>query len=60
MNLLLVEYGSQVEDFLGRFGSDFGHWIALGPSAMWALDQKGIRYEIPESFYQPEELEGIP
>lgn len=57
MNLFLAEHSYQVEDFLHRFSPDMGRWIALGPSAMWALDKKGISYSIPEDFYTPIDLE---
>jgi len=59
MNLFLAEHSYQVEDFLHRFSPDMGRWIALGPSAMWSLDKKGISYRIPEEFYNPLDLEAI-
>ena len=55
--LLLAEHENQVKDFLRRGLK--GEWIALGPSAMWALEKQGINYKIPEDFYSPEELERI-
>ncbi len=58
-NLFLVEHDWQVRDFLLRGLKDKGEWIALGPSAMWTLDQKGVKYQIPEDFYSASRLEDI-
>ena len=55
-NLFLVEHSGQVEDLLSQGMKDKGTWIALGPSAMWALDRAGISYKIPEDFYIHREL----
>jgi hypothetical protein len=57
MNLLLAERDYQVEDFISRGLGAKGEWIALGPSAMWALDKKHISYNIPEDFYNSLNLE---
>jgi hypothetical protein len=57
MNLLLAEHDYQVEDFISRGLGAKGEWIALGPSAMWALDKKHISYNIPEDFYNSLNLE---
>ena len=59
MNLFLAEHSYQVEDFLRRFAPDAGHWIALGPSAMWALSRKGIPYHIAEDFCKQEDIETL-
>ncbi len=56
-NLLLAEHDYQVQDFISRGLHINGEWIALGPGAMWTLDKKGIKYQIPEDFYKEEELE---
>ena len=58
-NLFLVEHAHHVEDFLKRGMRDKGIWIALGPSAMWQLDKKAIKYNIPEDFYSSEKLEDV-
>lgn len=57
--LLLAEHADQVLDFL-RHGAGAGDtWIALGPSAMWCLDQRKLRYRIPEEFYTEQQLEEL-
>ena len=50
-NLFLVENSTQVKDLLSRGMRDKGQWIALGPSAMAAMEEAGILYCIPEDFY---------
>ena len=58
-DILIAEYEYQVEDFLKRGFPSEAKWIALGPSAMWALQQRRIKYDIPEDFYEINELEDI-
>lgn len=58
-NIILVEHGFQVKDFLGRGFRDKGQWIALSPSAMWHLDKERIPYKIPEDFYLQQGLEDL-
>lgn len=55
--LFLVEHDYQVEDFLNRGMKDKGIWVALGPSAMHALSNKGISFTIPEDYCSLEEIE---
>lgn len=57
--LYLVEHQHQVYDLVSRGMRDKGQWIALGPSAMWALEQEKISYRIPEDFYSVENLENL-
>ena len=54
--LFLVEHKHQVTDILKQTVGHKGQWIALGPSAMWALDRSGRSYYIPEDFYDDSEL----
>lgn len=56
-NLFLVERQWQVHDFISRGISGEAQWVAIGPSAMWALDKEGIPYRIPEDFYAADEME---
>lgn len=42
-----------------RFAPDMAHWIALGPSAMWALSKKGIPYHIAEDFCKQGDVETL-
>src|SRR5437588_6511948 len=52
LRLLLVEDELHVEDMLARgWGEGCHPWIALGPSAMVALDSRRIAYSIPEDFH---------
>ena len=55
-NLFLVERQSQVADLLKKGMRSKGRWIAAGPSAMWALEQEGINYQIPEDFCDSQRL----
>lgn len=56
-NLLLAEHGYQVVDFINRGFKETIQWIALGPSAMACLDDKGFKYYIPEDFYESKALQ---
>jgi hypothetical protein len=58
-NLFLVEHDYQAEDLLNRDMKDKGEWVALGPSAMHYLSQKGIHYTIPEDYCSREEVEEV-
>lgn len=58
-NLMLVETYSQVNDFIHRYGENYGHWIALGPSAMHCLNKKGLQYTIPEDYCSLSEIETV-
>lgn len=58
-DLLLAEHDYQVADFLERGVSGIAEWVALGPSAMAALENRGIKYVIPEDFHSPDELTAI-
>ncbi len=58
-NLLLAEHDYQVQDFISRELHINGEWIALGPSAMHCLHNKGILYDIPEDFYTISEFENV-
>jgi hypothetical protein len=59
MNLLLAEHDYQVEDFISRGLDAKSEWIALGPSAMWTLDKKGIPYHTAEDFCRQEDIETL-
>lgn len=50
-DLILVEYDWQVRDLLRRGLSRQEKWIALGPYAMHELEIEGIKYSIPEDYY---------
>ncbi|MBV9465121.1 MAG: hypothetical protein JO206_02505, partial [Solirubrobacterales bacterium] len=55
--LLLVEDERHVADLLARrSGERQDRWIALGPSAMNALERQGLRYAIPEDYHRWSEL----
>nr|WP_321419190.1 hypothetical protein [uncultured Methanomethylovorans sp.] len=56
--LILLESVDQVTDFLNRINEIEGEKlvIALTPSVMYELDKNGISYNIPEEYYDPEEL----
>ncbi len=58
-NLFLVEHQWEVRSFLKKGLRNKGQWIALGPSAMFALDKENIPYKIPEDFYSVSKLEEI-
>mgnify|MGYP001605190221 FL=1 len=58
-NLFFAEHDYQVQDFINRGLHLKGEWIALGPSAMWGLDQRSIKYQIPEDFYNMNKLEDV-
>jgi len=58
-NLFLVEHLSQVKDLLMQGMREKGKWIALGPGAIFAFEQEGIPYKIPEDFYSNQELENL-
>lgn len=54
----MAEHAFQVEDMLNRCPAACqGQWIALGPSAIWALSEKKIPHSIPEDFYSFKELD---
>lgn len=57
--LLLAEHDYQVKDFLDRGLKNEGEWIALGPSAMYYLDQMKISYTIPEDYCSLNEIETV-
>jgi len=57
--LLLAEHKYQVNDLVNRELASQAKWIALGPSAMSALEELGIPYQIPEDFYESHELEKV-
>jgi len=48
--LMFAEHAGQVEDLLQRGIDSAAQWIAVGPSAMYALEQHGIRYCVPEDY----------
>jgi hypothetical protein len=58
-NLLFAEHSRQVHDLLNRGVEGKSVWVALGPSAMAALNELKTPYSIPEDFYSPEELEEV-
>ncbi len=53
----MAEHAYQVEDLIRRGVYDLDRWIALGPSAMAALERLGVEYEIPDDFYSDEEFQ---
>ena len=57
LNLFFAEHDYQVEDFLKYYSKNHVKWIALGPSAMHSLLQKGIPYSTPEDYCSLEEVE---
>ena len=50
-DLILVEYDWQVKDLLRRGLNWQEKWVALGPYAMYELEKQGIKYSIPEDYY---------
>lgn len=52
----LVEHAWQVADFRARPEFRGCRWIALGPTAMDALDQGGLPYTTPDEYGAPEAL----
>jgi hypothetical protein len=60
MNVLIVERDYQVRDLIERgLAGAQQPWIALGPSAMAALERRGESYATPEEFYAKAELESF-
>jgi hypothetical protein len=57
--LVLVENSEQVYDFIDRGFGATSDWVALGPSAMYALEMEKIKYVIPEDFYSKADLSDL-
>lgn len=54
--LYLVESEEQVIDLTSKGNADDATWIALTPFSMYALEKRGIQYNIPEDFYTNDAL----
>ena len=56
MRLLLAETSREAKVLAEEGTAESAVWLALGPGAMWLLDQRSQDYRIPEDFYQDSEL----
>lgn len=54
--LYLVETEGQVADLLNKKESADITWLALTPFSMYGLDKNNIKYNIPEDYYNNEDL----
>lgn len=55
-NLILVEHEEQAKDVLQRQWTDNIIWVAVGPGAIFELEQMKIPFTISEDCYQPSDL----
>ena len=55
-NLILVEHEEQVKDVLQHRWTDNPVYVAVGPGAMFELEQRQVPFTIPEDYYRPRDL----
>lgn len=58
-NLILVEHEEQVKDAWQRQLTGNSVWVAVGPGAMFELEQRKTSFTIAEDYYQPKDLSVI-
>jgi len=57
--LVLLEHEEEVKEVLQRQRTDNPIWVAVGPGAMFELEQRQMPFTIPEDYYQLEDLNAI-